>query len=132
MFYAISQLAIKFFMPQTPQTSVQTPPADTYDHNTPESSQSVPSPWQLDPLEIDPVVPFKTKLAIHVYLSQSFGYDMFSENERRANGNLPSVTWDNLTWGDWSWSRSAEYMIDVPKVTRNTHSKLSLLDSCSL
>lgn len=116
MFYAISQLAIKFFMPQTPQPNVQTPASDTYDQNDPQVSLPVPNPWQLDPLELNPVVPSGTKLAVHVYLSQSFGYDMFSENERRANRNLPSITWENLTWGDWSWTRSAEYLIDVPEV----------------
>jgi hypothetical protein len=113
-FFAISQLALRFFSPQ--QTPQQTPGSSSYDQNT----QPVVNPWQLDPQTINPIIPLGSKVAVHVYLSQSFGWDMFSKNEREVNGNLPSVSWDNLTWGDWSWSRSAEYLVDIPEVMHLT------------
>jgi hypothetical protein len=117
IFYAISQLAMKYFGSK-PQAETQTPSTTSYDQSAPSDTQGGANPWQLDPQMINPVWPMGSKIALHVYLSQSFGYDMFSKNERKANGKLPSVTWDNLTWGDWSWSRSADYTVDMPLVSR--------------
>jgi hypothetical protein len=116
MFYAISQVAMKFLSPQKPQPNLATPETTSYDQAAPPSSQEGVNPWQLDPQSVNPVWSIGSKVAVHVYLSQSFGYDLFSVNERAANGKLPNVTWSNLTWGDWSWSRSVEYMVDIPEV----------------
>jgi len=116
MFYAITQLAMRFLSPQKPQPNVQTADPTSYSQNAPPVSQEGVNPWQLDPQAVNPVWPIGSKVAVHVYLSQSFGYDIFSQTERAANGHLPSVSWNNITWGDWSWSRSTEYMVDIPEV----------------
>ena len=116
MFYAISQLAMRFFAPQTPQPKTQSTVDITYDQNGGPVSQDGPNPWMQDPQKINPVWPMGSKISVHVYLSQSFGYDLFSKSEREANGNLPHVTWDNLTLGDWKWGQSAEYTVQIPPV----------------
>lgn len=116
MIYTVSQIAMKFLSPQKPQPSGADSDPVSYDQNSPTTPPPGVNPWHLDPEFINPAWPLGSSVAVHVYLSQSFGYDMFSVSERRVNGDLPSIVWSNLTWGDWSWSRAASYTVDIPEV----------------
>jgi len=125
MIYAISQIAMKFFLPQKPQTSEGTTDTPSYEQNSQVNSPVGVNPWLLDPQFVNPTWPLGSMVDVHVYLSQSFGYDMFSESERKANRKLPSVVWKNLTLGDWSWSRAASYTVDVPEAVQRNGSLIA-------
>jgi hypothetical protein len=114
--YVISQVVMRFFSPQKPQPSGESQQPVTYDQSNPDGQAHTVNPLHLDPQFINAAWPIGTTVALHVYVSQSFGYDMFAVSERKENGKLPSVVWNNLTWGDWSWSRSAAFEVDIPAV----------------
>ena|ERR1700761_8733695 len=117
MFYIISQVAIRFFTSTPPSPAAPLAEAVNYDPATMQTAAGEVNPWTLDPVNISPVWPLGTKVAVHIYVSQSYGYDMFSPTERNTNSHLPSVTWDNITWGNWNYKREQEFMVDVPKVS---------------
>jgi hypothetical protein len=114
-------MGLKFFMNSSqnkdapPAVVTQEPVA--YDPNVVQATvdEGQPNPWFQEPATIAPLWPLGTKVAVHVYVSQSYGYDLFSKAERAANSGLPSVVWGNLTWGDWGYEKVAEYDVQIPK-----------------
>ena len=127
MVFAISQFAMNYLSPKKPQTVQDASQTVSYDQNGPATPPPGVNPWHLDPQFVNPAWSIGSTVAVHVYVSQSFGYDMFSSSERKENGMLPSVVWDNLTWGDWSWSRSATFAVDIPEVRSRVLSEMTSL-----
>jgi hypothetical protein len=115
--YLVSQLVLKYFIPASkPQAQKQHASPVPYDTNTMQPPPGEPNPWKLDPQSVLPAWETGTTIAVHVYLSQSYGYDLFSPQEREVNGALPSVSWNNITWGSWDYKYASNFTLDIPLV----------------
>lgn len=60
-----------------------------------------------------PAWPLGIPLAMHVYITTSPRGDVFSAKQRDS---LPHFVWDNITFGDWSDSRTVDYDVKLPEV----------------
>lgn len=61
---------------------------------------------------------------MHVYLSTNPTGDVFSSrwtNGYRKNDDvdLPKFVWDNITFGDWKDSRTVDYDVKLPLVSKS-------------
>lgn len=52
-------------------------------------------------------------LDMHVYLSTSIDGQYYPG---KLNEDLPSVVWDNITFGSWTEKRSIDFDVHIPKV----------------
>lgn len=67
--------------------------------------------------------PLNIPLAMHVHLSTSPTGDVFSAQwtsgwREDMDAELPHFIWDNITFGDWKETRTAEYDVRVPTVSK--------------
>lgn len=106
-------------MPSVVQESI--PQAQT-------GSQSVLPPAQ--PTHARPAWALSIPLAMHVYLSTSPTGEVFANqwtSERRDNQDdkLPHFVWENITYGDWSDTRTTDFVVDLPVVSPITMESLA-------
>ncbi|KAK7696037.1 hypothetical protein QCA50_000678 [Cerrena zonata] len=71
------------------------------------------------PTHAYPAWPLGIPLSMHVYLNTNPKGDVFSRkwtSGYRKNGDedLPHFVWENITFGDWKESRTAEYDVKLP------------------
>lgn len=59
-----------------------------------------------------PAWPLGIPLTMHVYLTT--GSDV--RNDFHSKENLPHFTWENITFGDWSDSRTVDLEVKLPPV----------------
>lgn len=74
------------------------------------------------PTHAYPAWPLGIPLSMHVYLNTNPKGDVFSRkwtSGYRKNGDedLPHFVWENITFGDWKESRTAEYDVKLPPVS---------------
>ncbi|KAI9001375.1 cleft lip and palate transmembrane 1 [Trametes punicea] len=114
----VSQLISRFFSAKQQET----PPVD------PTASQaSVPQahvPGQTPaanaiPTHAVPAWPLGIPLAMHVHLSTSPTGDVFSSKwtsgyRKDQDADLPSLVWNNITFGDWNEKRVADFTVKIP------------------
>ena len=60
-----------------------------------------------------PSWPLGIPLSMHVYLTTNPHGNVFGGPELNT---LPHFVWKNITFGDWSDSRTVEYEVKLPKV----------------
>ena len=65
-------------------------------------------------MQAAPLWPLGLPLAMHVHLSTSPTGDVFSGRSKAAG--LPSLVWQNITFGDWNERRVAEFEVKLPEV----------------
>ncbi|EIN10835.1 cleft lip and palate associated transmembrane protein [Punctularia strigosozonata HHB-11173 SS5] len=111
----------------------QKPPATTPLPTT-DSSVPVSTPGQLNPFNgppihahLHPSWPLGSRLAMHVHLSTSPLGDVFSKKwtsgyRGNPDADLPSFVWENITFGNWSETRFAEYEVKLPQVVQHNGS----------
>lgn len=113
----------KFFLPKTPPAPAADPAS---------SLASVPQaqvPGQATPVgaanpaatAAAPAWPLGIPLAMHVHLSTSPNGDVFSKKwtsgyRKDQDADLPSLVWTNITFGDWSEKRTADFTVNLPPV----------------
>ena len=67
--------------------------------------------------------PLGIPLAMHVHLSTSPTGDVFSSKwtsgyRQDQDAGLPSLVWNNITFGDWNEKRVADFTVNLPPVSR--------------
>lgn len=87
----------------------------------PQAQVGDPSTAPVIPTHAVPVWPLGIPLAMHVHLTTSPTGDVFSNKwtsayRQDANAGLPSLVWENITFGDWNEKRVAEFTVNLPKV----------------
>lgn len=116
--YVVMQVATKFFASKTPP--VPSTVSSVVQESIPQAQtggQSVLSPAQ--PTHARPAWALSIPLAMHVYLSTSPTGEVFANqwtSERRDNQDdkLPHFVWENITYGDWSDTRTTDFVVDLP------------------
>jgi Cleft lip and palate transmembrane protein 1 (CLPTM1) len=73
------------------------------------------NPWVLPPKEVRPHWALHQPLDLHIYLSTTPDGNVFTHPE----DDLPHFTWGNINYGDWTESRTVEYEVTFPKVSRS-------------
>ena len=68
-----------------------------------------------------PAWPLGIPLAMHVHLSTSPTGDVFSGKwtsgyRKDQDADLPSLVWNNITFGDWNEKRVADFEVNLPEV----------------
>src|SRR5262245_61746695 len=64
-------------------------------------------PWSLPPVQAHPAWMLGQPLSMHIHFSTS--NRVFSAKEKSKSGErLPSVVWENITFGDWNEARSVQ------------------------
>ncbi|KAF8915437.1 cleft lip and palate associated transmembrane protein [Mucidula mucida] len=115
MFWAISQLATRFFAPK----AAVTPDATTMSTQPPGTTNTETiDPWSLPPKQATSAWPLGDALSMHVYLTTSPRPDLANLKE----GGLPHFVWDGLTYGDYKDTRSVEYNVDFPESVKHNGS----------
>ncbi|TFK25929.1 cleft lip and palate associated transmembrane protein [Coprinopsis marcescibilis] len=117
MVWTATQLASQYLFPKSPAA---TPAA--VDKASPSSvpKADIPptiNPWQLPPKEARLAWPLGQAVDLHVFLSTSQNGDVF--NRGGPKQDLPSFTWSNIVFGNWSESRTAEYNVKFPESVLN-------------
>ncbi|CAK5275314.1 unnamed protein product [Mycena citricolor] len=128
IFWAISQLASKYLFSQfgdskAPATTTTT---TTTADGTPASAEAV-NPWLLPPQQVHPAWELNQPLDMHVHLSTSPSGDVFSSRwtsgyRKDRDEGLPSFVWNNISFGNWSESRTAEFDVTFPETVLNNGS----------
>lgn len=129
LFYAITQLAGKFFGANKPQSPQQGQPA-TPDATVPQAhvgEAASTTAANAIPTQAVPAWPLGLPLAMHVHLSTSPTGDVFSSKwtsgyRKDQDQGLPSLVWTNITFGDWSEKRVTEFNVDLPKSVQSNGS----------
>ncbi|KAF7798918.1 hypothetical protein EIP86_010146 [Pleurotus ostreatoroseus] len=121
--WVLMQVLSKFF---APKPTAPTPPVPA---PSPASSQG--SGGQGAPntpaamTQAFPAWPLGIPLSMHVYITTSPQGDVFSANAARERDSLPHFVWDNITFGDWTDSRTVEYEVNLPELkVRKEHNLL--------
>ncbi len=70
--------------------------------------------------------PLGIPLAMHVHLSTSPTGDIFSSKwttgyRKNKDAQLPSLVWQNITFGDWNERRVADFTVNLPEVRDTFH-----------
>ncbi|KAG7447533.1 cleft lip and palate transmembrane 1 [Guyanagaster necrorhizus] len=119
IFWAITQIATKFFAPKTagPDTAVSTGGKQAVNTNPVD-------PWSQLPTHASLAWPLGETYSMHVYFTTAPHTDVFTKQWRNTNkeDNLPHFVWDNIKFGDYNDHRSVEYTIDFPDVVKNNGS----------
>ncbi|OSC98983.1 cleft lip and palate transmembrane 1 [Trametes coccinea BRFM310] len=135
-FFAIAQVRLSFLSSSAVRVAVskffgskqqQPPPVD------PTASQAFvpqahvpgqPPVANAIPTQAVPAWPLGIPLAMHVHLSTSPTGDVFSgkwtsgyRNDQDAD--LPSLVWNNITFGDWNEKRVADFTVNLPPSVQN-------------
>ncbi|KAJ7591456.1 cleft lip and palate associated transmembrane protein [Mycena floridula] len=114
MFWAISQLASKFFFKSA------TPPAVVPQGG---SGNVAVDPFSVPPVSASLAWSLGETLSMHVHLSTSPQSDAYSKQPASGKTTeLPSFVWENITFGDYKDSRSIEYNLKFPKSVLNNGS----------
>ncbi|KAI0353459.1 cleft lip and palate transmembrane 1 [Trametes cingulata] len=79
------------------------------------------------PTQAVPAWPLGIPLAMHVHLSTSPTGDVFSRKwtsgyRKDEDADLPSLVWNNITFGDWNEKRVAEFTVNLPPSVQNNGS----------
>ncbi|KAI0368074.1 cleft lip and palate transmembrane 1 [Pilatotrama ljubarskyi] len=79
------------------------------------------------PTQAVPAWPLGIPLAMHVHLSTSPTGDVFSKKwtsgyRKDEDAELPSLVWNNITFGDWNEKRVAEFSVNLPPSVQNNGS----------
>ncbi|KAH7912954.1 cleft lip and palate associated transmembrane protein [Hygrophoropsis aurantiaca] len=119
--WAITQLAMKFLSP------TKSPEAPIPSSNLDNAPQGKINPYLLPPVQAYPAWALNQSVSMHVYLSTSPTGDVFSRQWTSAwrkdqDEGLPNFVWENITFGDWSESRTVVYDIDIPSVVQQNSS----------
>ncbi|KAF8559459.1 cleft lip and palate associated transmembrane protein [Imleria badia] len=121
LIWAVSQLAMKFFVPTKPQT----PPSTVVS-----SGGEAPPTGQVNPFLLPPQQAYLAwtlgqPLSMYVYISTSPNGDVFSRQwtsgwREDQDKGLPSRVWSNITFGDWDDQRTEYLDVTLPEaVQRN-------------
>ncbi|KAI9069253.1 cleft lip and palate transmembrane 1 [Trametes sanguinea] len=76
------------------------------------------------PTQAVPAWPLGIPLAMHVHLSTSPTGDVFSGKwtsgyRKDQDAELPSLVWNNITFGDWNEKRVADFTVNLPPSVQN-------------
>lgn len=104
-----------------------TPPAapvqSAYDPSNPPRPMdpALTNPYELPPVAVAAAWPLGIDLTMAVYLSTSPNGDVFSHKWTKAwreSGveDLPSFTWENITFGSWNDKRVVDFNVTLPRV----------------
>ncbi|KAI0824729.1 cleft lip and palate transmembrane 1 [Trametes gibbosa] len=124
----VSQLIGKFLgskKPQeTPAVAQTTSQASVPQAQVPGQSTPVANAV---PTAAVPAWPLGIPLAMHVHLSTSPTGDVFSSkwtsgHRKNQDADLPSLVWNNITFGDWNEKRAAEFTVNLPLSVQNNGS----------
>ncbi|KZT38366.1 cleft lip and palate associated transmembrane protein [Sistotremastrum suecicum HHB10207 ss-3] len=117
MMYMLVQLAMKYFMPsQSPATTPVVPDASPA---SPVLEPGQVDPRTLPPVTIHPLWDQQTPVSLRMDLSTADAMTFYSPGYKRTE-NLPSISWDNITWGSWDYAYTANFDVKIPKsVQRN-------------
>ncbi|KAK0499647.1 cleft lip and palate associated transmembrane protein [Armillaria luteobubalina] len=109
-FWAITQLATRFFAPKTaePDTAVST-------GGQPIVNTQPVDPWSQPPTHASLAWPLGETYSMQVYFTTT------PQTHNKEN-KLPHFVWDNIKFGDYNDHRSVEYIIDFPEVVKNNGS----------
>ncbi|CAA7258577.1 unnamed protein product [Cyclocybe aegerita] len=118
MIWAVMQIATKFL------GGSQQPPKAGDTPSNPDRPVDKIDPRKLPPVDAVPYWPIGTSLNMHVYLSTSAKGDVFTKwtegYRKNRDEGLPNFVWKNITYGDYSDSRTVDYEIKFPEyVLRN-------------
>ena len=100
----------RFFAPKPTTPTMPTPPAPG---DASRANDAVPSNAQVSIQQAFPAWPLGIPLSMHVYLTTNTYGNVFSGSELDT---LPHFVWRNITFGDWSDTRTIEYDINLPSV----------------
>ncbi|KAH9977754.1 cleft lip and palate associated transmembrane protein [Lactifluus volemus] len=105
--YAVTQFASKFFAPKTSPT--EPPPAITGLEPGHEQANS----FLLPPEQAFLAWPLGISVSLHFHLSTDPNGHVFARNSEDTD--LPHFAWHNITFGDWSETRTLDYQIHLPE-----------------
>ncbi|KAI0677053.1 cleft lip and palate transmembrane 1 [Trametes maxima] len=120
----VSQLVSKFFNPKpqaeqpaSPATSQGAVPQAQVPGQQPPVANAVPT-------QAVPAWPLGIPLAMHVHLSTSPTGDVFSSKwtsgyRKDQDAELPSLVWENITFGEWNEKRIADFTVNLPQSVLN-------------
>lgn len=117
MVWAVMQVATKFLGSKTPTPTPPPPPVASVPGEVApgQPATSVPVAGAIL-TQAFPAWPLGIPLTMHVYLTT--GSDI--RNDFHSKENLPHFTWENITFGDWSDSRTVDLEVKLPpSVQRN-------------
>ncbi|CDO71393.1 hypothetical protein BN946_scf184908.g151 [Trametes cinnabarina] len=120
---AVSQLVSKFFGSKQQQP----PPVDPTVTQASVPQAHVPGQAPVVnaiPTHAVPAWPLGIPLAMHVHLSTSPTGDVFSGKwtagyRKDQDAELPSLVWNNITFGDWNEKRVADFTVNIPPSVQN-------------
>jgi hypothetical protein len=89
------------------------------------------NPFLLPPVEVLPAWDLGQTLSMHIHLSTSPTGDVFwskwARKDKISGNQLPSVVWENITYGDWKETRTVEFNVTIPEVSSRPLFCFSLL-----
>ncbi|KAH9849977.1 cleft lip and palate transmembrane 1 [Lenzites betulinus] len=127
----VSQLITRFLGSKTPQEAPAVAPgtsqASVPQAQVPGQSTPVGAAAGAVPTAAVPVWPLGIPLAMHVHLSTSPTGDVFSGKwtggyRKDQDAELPSLVWNNITFGDWNERRAADFTVNLPPSVQNNGS----------
>ncbi|KAH9900025.1 cleft lip and palate transmembrane 1 [Cubamyces lactineus] len=127
---AVSQLVSKFFSAkqQQPPVAPTVSQASVPQANVANVPGQTPGPAaNAIPTQAAPMWPLGIPLAMHVHLSTSPTGDVFSSKwtsgyRQDQDAGLPSLVWNNITFGDWNEKRVADFTVNLPPSVQNNGS----------
>ena len=73
-------------------------------------------PWLQPPVHAQPTWALGQSLSMYIYLTSTG--DIFPMNQvKKKEEGLPSVLWENITFGDWNEVRSVQFNVTMPLVS---------------
>ncbi|TFK81513.1 cleft lip and palate transmembrane 1 [Polyporus arcularius HHB13444] len=127
LFWAVAQLATKFLgsgkQQQQAQQQEAVPVSSVPEAQVPGQASTV----NAVPTHAVGAWPLGIPLAMHVHLSTSPTGDIFSSKwttgyRKNKDAQLPSLVWQNITFGDWNERRVADFTVNLPESVLNNGS----------